>query len=325
MKTKLLFTKHLTNTFYALIVFCLCFNYGWSQNLMQNPTCDLHGTGMGSTTDNADAYDMTPNNDIKDETGMDIPSPYQAVWDNDDLEDWLEQFYLGMAGSMDEQPGSTSGGNGSRGVKLYMDTSPNLPGVCTRRIYQKVEGLTIGMDYTFSVESRSEAMGTPSEVYMLNTEIADEVGINANGGTDSSVDGFMTITNDFDAFTSNSMTFTATNTFVVVYIRSLNSVDGDTEVFYDKFSLVEEALSTDEFSSSSFKVYPNPARTVLNIDTNLDTEDLSVQVFSLLGSKVIDTELGDGTLDVSTLSKGLYLVKIISESNTSITKRIIIE
>jgi len=250
---------------------------------MQNPTCDDHGSGSGSTSDNADAYDMTPNNDILDETGATIPSPYQAVWDNDALEDWLEQFYLGMAGTLDEQPGSTSGGNGSRGVKLYMDTSPSLPGQCSRRIYQRVNGLTIGETYSFSVESRSEAMGTPSEVYMLNTEIADEVGINANGGTDAAVDGFMTITNDFDTFTTNSLTFTATNTFVVVYIRSLNSVDGDTEVFYDNFSLTQ-LLSTDEFSSSDFKVYPNPANGVLNIDTSInDSESLSVEIFNLLG------------------------------------------
>jgi hypothetical protein len=51
MKTKLLFTKLNSNTLYALLVFCLCFNYGWSQtNLVLNGTCDEH---TASTTDNA--------------------------------------------------------------------------------------------------------------------------------------------------------------------------------------------------------------------------------------------------------------------------------
>ena len=325
MKTRLLLRKLRSNTFFALIVFCICMNHSWSQNLMLNPTCDEHGTGMGSTTDNADSYDMTPNNTILDETGATIPSPYQAIWDNDPLEDWLELFYLGMAGSLDEQPGSTSGGNnGTRGVKLYMDTSPSLPGLCSRRIYQKVEGLTIGADYTFSVDSRSEAMGTPSEVYMLNTEIADEVGINANGGADSSVDGFMNITNDFDTYTTNSFSFTASNTFVVVYIRSLGSVDGNTEVFYDNFSLVEDVLSVEDFSISNFRVYPNPANDVISIDSN-NIEISEIRMFDLLGKNVLSqNDIRGNTINVSNLNAGVYFMKIFADGN-SVTKKIIIE
>lgn len=284
---------------------------------MLNPTCEEEP----DNSDNADAYDMTPNDTLNDGSN----SPYQAIWDNDDLEDWLEIFYLGAPGSLDEQPGSTgSGNNGTRGMKLYMDTDPSLPGLCSRRIYQKVEGLTIGMDYTFSVESRSEATGTPSEVYMLNTEITDEVGINANGGADASVDGFLSITNDFDAFTSNSLTFTATNTFVVVYIRSLNSVDDLTEVFYDNFSLVEATLSTDEFSNSSFRIYPNPASDIIFIETPNDNLS-EVNVYDILGKNVLSqSKLNGNSLDISTLTNGVYFVKVNAEGN-SITKKIIIQ
>lgn len=216
-----------------------------AQNLMLNPTCDDHGSANGSTSDNADSYDMTPNNTILDESGAEINSPYQAIWDNDPLEDWLELYYLGSSGSLDEQPGATGdGNNGTRGIKLYMDTSPNLPGQSSRRIYQKVIGLTAGLQYTFTVDSRSEAANTPSEVYLLNTEISGEDGINSNGGEDSAVDGFFEITNDYDSWTTSAITFTATNSFVVVYIRSLGSVDQNTEVFYDNFSLVEVDSST---------------------------------------------------------------------------------
>ena len=210
-----------------------------AQNLMLNPSCDDHI--LGSTSDNADAYDMTPNNTIVDETGATIDSPYQAIWDNDPLEDWLELYYLGSSGSLDEQPGTTGDGrDGTRGVKLYMDTSPNLPGQSSRRIYQKVIGITAGLQYNFSVDSRSEASGTTSEVYLLNTEISSEEGINTNGENDSSVDGFMLISDDYDTWATNSVTFTASTSFVVVYIRSLGSVDYSTEVFYDNFSLVEQ-------------------------------------------------------------------------------------
>ena len=289
---------------------------------MLNPTCD---DWTNTTSDNADAYDITPNNMIFDNTGTEVTSPYQPIWDNDPLEDWLEVFYLGAAGSLDEQPGSTSSGNGgTRGVKLYMDTTPPLPGLCSRRIYQKVEGLTIGLDYTFSVDSRSEAAGTDSEVYILNTQIANETGINANGGADASVDAYMDIVAADPWATFTTASFTATNTFAVVYIRALGAVDGNTEVFYDNFSLVEEVLSVDDVLASKFNVYPNPAKDFLTIDSrNINIS--SVNVFNVLGTKVLERkELNDNKLDISSLSNGIYFLKI-SADNATLTKKFIVE
>jgi len=293
---------------------------------MQNGTCD---DWTNTTSDNADAYDMTPNNDIVDNSGATVPSPYQAVWDNDALEDWLEIFYLGAAGSLDEQPGSTSSGaGGTRGVKLYDDGDPVITG-CSRRLYQKVVGLTIGNDYTFSVDSRSEETGTPSEVYILNTEITDEVGINTNGGSDASVDGFTTITTDYNTdssvFTNTSLTFTATNTFVVVYVRSLSSVDDATEVFYDNFSLVQDATaSVDDVFASNLKIYPNPANDYISILSN-NVKISSVELYNILGSKIVSAKtLTNDRLNISNVSKGIYLLKINAEG-ASTTKKIVIE
>ena len=289
---------------------------------MLNPTCD---DWTNTTSDNADAYDITPNNMIFDNTGTEVTSPYQPIWDNDPLEDWLEVFYLGAAGSLDEQPGSTSSGNGgTRGVKLYMDTTPPLPGLCSRRIYQKVEGLTIGLDYTFSVDSRSEAAGTDSEVYILNTQIANETGINANGAADASVDAYMDIVAADPWATFTTASFTATNTFAVVYIRALGAVDGNTEVFYDNFSLVEEVLSVDDVLASKFNVYPNPAKDFLTIDSrNINIS--SVNVFNVLGTKVLERkELNDNKLNISSLSNGVYFLSI-SADDATVTKKFIVE
>ena len=322
MKTKLLFTKQRSNSLFALLVFCLCFNYGWSQELVKNGTCDEHGTGSdtSNTSDNADAWDMTPNSTLNG----DIPSPY-VFWKNDALEDALEIKYLGMAGSLDEQPGSTSSGNnGTRGVKLYDDGSPAITG-SSRRLYQLVQGLTIGNDYNFSIDSRSEAAGTPSEVYILNTAIANEDGIDANKYADASVVTGMDITNDEDAWVTNTFTFTATTTEVVIYVRSLNSIDGNTEVFYDNISLQMAATaSVDDVFASNLKIYPNPANDYLTIESkNIKIE--SIEIYSLLGQKMkSDLQLKSNRLDVSDLSNGLYLLKVNSESGSS-TRKIVIE
>jgi len=327
MKTKLLFTNQRSNAFCTLLVLCLCFNYGLSQELVKNGTCDEHGTGSdtSNTSDNADAWDMTPNSTLNG--GITSPYRYDAVsnpdgWRNDALEDALELKYLGMAGSLDEQPGSTSSGNnGTRGVKLYDDGNPVITG-SSRRLYQRVVGLTIGEDYIFSIDSRSEAAGTPSEVYILNNEISDENGIDANGYADASVVIGMDITNDEGAWVTNTMTFTATTTEVVIYIRSNFSIDDATEVFYDNISLQADALSVDEFSTTSLKVYPNPANDVINIGSN-DTQISEVILYDILGTKVLSqNELSNNRLDISGLTSGVYFMKISANGN-SITRKII--
>ena len=328
MKTKLLFTKQCSKALYAFLVLCMCFNYGWSQELVKNGTCDEHGTGSdtSNTSDNADAWDMTPNDELNG--GIVSPYRYDAVtnpdgWRNDALEDALEIKYLGMAGSLDEQPGSTSSGNNStRGVKLYDDGNPVITG-SSRRLYQRVVGLTVGLQYNFSIDSRSEAAGTPSEVYILNNEISDETGIDANGYADASVVTGMDITNDEGTWVTNTFSFTATTTDVVIYVRSNGSVNGDTEVFYDNISLQEAApLSVDDFSASNVKVYPNPANNFINIESNV-MEITEVALYDILGKKVLSqNKLVNNRLDISSLTKGVYFMKISANEN-SITKKII--
>jgi len=327
MKTKLQFVKQNPTLFYTLLVLCLCFNYGHSQtNLVLNGSCDEFTVNTG---DNADAWDITPNNTVVDNTNTEVPSPYQAIWDNDPLEDYLEGLYNGGS-NLDEQPGSTSNGaGGTRGIKLYNDGSP-VPqgGECTRRIYQKVVGLTIGEEYTFSVDSRSEATGVPSEVFMLNEEISTEVGLE-NGAADSRVDAFLNIANDFNTdssvFTTNTLTFTASNTFVVIYIRALGANAEDNEVFYDNFSLVlTSELSVKDLDASNFKVFPNPAKSQISIESK-NTPITSVEIHDLLGKKVLEQKmLSNQDINVSDLSNGIYLLTIKAD-NKSVTKKLVIE
>ena len=323
MKTKLLFTKQNSNALYLLLVFCLCFNYGWSQELVLNGTCDEHGTGSdtSNTSDNADAWDMTPNNTLNGG----IPSPYQPIWDNDALEDWLEIFYLGAAGTLDEQPGSTSSGNnGTRGVKLYDDGDPVITG-SSRRLYQKVEGLTIGNDYNFSFDSKADSGATvDSEVYILNTEIVDEVAINTDGGVAAGIrDDFMTVTPS-TSWATFASTFTATNTFVVIYVRSPGAIDGSTETFWDNFSIVDATLSVNDVLASKFKVYPNPASDYIQIESN-NVQISSVGLYSVLGKEVISQEtLTNNRVDVSNLTSGVYFMKINADGG-SVTKKVVVQ
>jgi hypothetical protein len=207
-----------------------------------------------------------------------------------------------------------------------MDTSPNLPGQSSRRLYQKVEGLTIGNDYNFSFDSKADVDTTPdSEVYILNTEIVDEVAINTDGGVAAGIrDAFITVPASTD-WATFSTTFTATNTFVVIYARSLGAVDGETETFWDNFSLQEDVTaSVEDLLASKFNVYPNPVKDVLTIKVK-DITVSSVKIYDLLGKEVFAQQgLSKQELDITNLNSGLYLLKIDTLDGT-LNKKIIVE
>ena len=196
----------------------------------------LNGTANDWTTstgDNADAWDMTPNSTIKDNSGATVDSPYRAIWYNSDLNSYIDATYC-----TSEQPGSTSDGNkfgpnagGGRGVKLSNSC---------RRLYQVVE-VEPGVEYGFTIDTRSEAEGINTEVYILNNEITTEVNI------EDSADGYVNITNDFnstkssssnDTFTTTTFIFKATSTKAVIYVRALNAVDSSNEVFIDNIDII---------------------------------------------------------------------------------------
>ena len=93
---------------------------------------------------------------------------------------------------------------------------------------------------------------------------------------------------------------------------------------YGALNPTEAILSVDDVLASKFSVYPNPAKDFLTIDArNINIS--SVNVFNVLGTKVLERkELADNQLDVSSLSNGIYFLKI-SADNASVTKKFIVE
>lgn len=281
------------------------------QNLIQNPTADFYTV---STGDNADAFDMTPPPQIEGQ-----PSPFQALWNNTDLEQFLTDTYFVSAidpetTSIDEQPATTSNGfEGSRGLKLTedVDGDPEVSG-STRRIYQKV-AVTAETDYIFSVDTRSEAENVNTEIFILNEEIVTEVGLE-NGAADSRVDAFKLITDDFNSsnndgtnFTTNTLGFTASGDFVVVYMRSLSSIDETTEVFVDNLSLIEDptTLSVGDLTinGATLQAFPVPMTETLTIEG--DANITGATLYSLNGGVVATST--EGSLDVADLANGAYI------------------
>lgn len=76
-------------------------------------------------------------------------------------------------------------------------------------------------------------------------------------------------------------------------------------------------------NSSEVTVYPSPAKDKLFI-INHKSSLVKVTIFDLQGKQVIRTELVSGPIDMSEISKGIYIVKII-DAGKIITRKIIKE
>jgi hypothetical protein len=94
--------------------------------------------------------------------------------------------------------------------------------------------------------------------------------------------------------------------------------DGGT-VFVDNILLQSTTtLSTNDKNAFEFSMYPNPVKDVLNINTKEPLE--KVEVFNLLGKSVLSVSNVTKSIDVSALSKSLYIVKLTSQNGVSTKK-----
>lgn len=82
-------------------------------------------------------------------------------------------------------------------------------------------------------------------------------------------------------------------------------------------------VSNSEFSNS-VKMYPNPARSILNIESDL-LPVTKVEFYSVLGNKVMETANTNGSINIDNLASGVYMVRMFGENNQSVTKKLVIE
>ncbi len=145
--------------------------------------------------------------------------------------------------------------------------------------------------------------GTQAKMYINGTQLGTAVTINLNtvnaGGF---IIGQTSQTNSYDD--------------INIYDFELNQTE-ITNLF------TSNALSTDDFSQKDLEValYPNPARDILNIKTELDLK--SIEIYNIQGQKVLESN--QKQINVSNLASGIYMVKLQDVENNTATKKIIIK
>jgi chitodextrinase len=75
-------------------------------------------------------------------------------------------------------------------------------------------------------------------------------------------------------------------------------------------------------SLAEVKLYPNPVSSILNVSSVSD--NATFRVYNLLGQTILDGKISQGTVDVSKINSGNYILEI-SDENTTVSKRFIKE
>lgn len=94
-----------------------------------------------------------------------------------------------------------------------------------------------------------------------------------------------------------------------------------------KFQLIEKTLDIKtSLLSTRVAVYPNPARDQFIISGLKYGEQNKIKIINMLGEllKTVEASSDNYLVDTSSLQSGVYLVSISSESNGTITKRVVI-
>ncbi len=89
----------------------------------------------------------------------------------------------------------------------------------------------------------------------------------------------------------------------------------------DYVRVYQNVLSTDEINVNNFKVFPNPASTEINIQTNMNID--YVEVYDVFGKFVLRESKIFNSIKIGDLSSGLYLLNIYS-GGARIVKKVIV-
>lgn len=83
------------------------------------------------------------------------------------------------------------------------------------------------------------------------------------------------------------------------------------------------ATSKLETGIEGLSIYPNPTSTGKIFITSKASLDKKIEIYDVLGKKLIDTLLTGKELNISALPNGVYILKIKEDQNTATRKLII--
>lgn len=106
-----------------------------------------------------------------------------------------------------------------------------------------------------------------------------------------------------------------------VFIYNREVTFGEVSQLYGLGSLCCTALANENFNKKDdFKIYPNPTKNSLNIQSKEDLKIQNVSVFNTLGQLVLKINNSSTSIDVSSLTSGTYFIEVVSDKGTTNSK-----
>lgn len=176
---------------------------------------------------------------------------------------------------------------------------------------QKVFGLVAGQTYEFKLDvKRTNGNNAESQIQVF------ELGTNTTLITESNP----AMTNDW---AEKLVTFTA-NASVNHGFRLRQT--GTSFIQFDNMEITCTScppLSVNDNDAFEFSAYPNPVKDVLKF--KVQEPIVSAKAFDILGKEVLSIQQPRESINVSSLSKGLYVLKLEAENGAQVTRKIIKE
>ena len=176
--------------------------------------------------------------------------------------------------------------------------------------------LTAGTNYAFSFYYNtngitSSFIGFTGDV-LVNTS-KTQTGV-TNLGT------FITATQGTAAYTLYTVNFNPTATGTYYFDIRVSSTSAPWYLGVDDFKLMSSPLATSSFNNEGFSYYPNPVVDFLKLSytQNIDKVEILNMLGQIVLTKVINSN--ESNLDMSSLAKGTYMVKVAAENQIKTIK-----
>jgi hypothetical protein len=93
------------------------------------------------------------------------------------------------------------------------------------------------------------------------------------------------------------------------------------------YKIIDSSLGLNDFNRNGLSFYPNPARTEIFIRNSTETAISQVDIFDLTGKRILVKEIEGETpsIDISALSKGMYLIAVQDLTGNQYQSKLVVE
>ena len=185
-------------------------------------------------------------------------------------------------------------------------------------------GSTFDDNFTITNDYSSELLFTTTSGDQDGDGYTDEITVTVSGSTENNYD-WVFITNGAGELLYGPVSgdqdaaVTSADGTINVYL----SADGSVQAGPITFDVSCAGLSVNDFDLSNLKIYPNPVNgNYVTIQSPI-SGDKNIEVYDITGKRLINTILNSDKLDISSVSAGVYLVKVTVQGQSKVSKLVI--